>query len=176
MDTWLLETERLRIKEVDEEIAKRVSENINDGEDMTSFMKSIPESVLKEAIADSNQVLAFVKAIASAHMTKDVIRFGAWTHADELIAYVGLSNVSTEVSELQIMVMREHQGEGYATELLTALIPYLFKKYGFDRIVYRLRTNNIPSEKLINKLGGVIQKPNSRIEELTVKTYHIVRS
>jgi len=93
-----------------------------------------------------------------------------------LVAYVGLSNVTTEVSELQIMVMREHQGNGYATELLTALIPYLFKKYSFDRIVYRLRANNVPSEKLVKKLGGVIQKPNSVIEELTVKTYHIVRT
>ena len=59
------------------------------------------------------------------------------------------------------MVMREHQGDGYATELLTALIPYLFKKYSFDRIVYRLQANNVPSEKLVKKLGGVIQKPNS---------------
>ena len=142
---------------------------------MTAFMQSIPENVLQEAIADSDQVLAFVKAIATAHTTKDIVRFGAWTYEDDLIAYVGLSNVSTEVSELQIIVMREHQGEGYATELLTALIPYLFKKYSFDRIVYRLRANNIPSEKLINKLGGVIQKPNSMIEELTVKTYNIVR-
>ena len=172
---WLLETDRLQIREVDASIERQVSESVHDGDDMTDFLKAIPTEQMQDAIADSDDVLAFVKSLIASRMASDIIRYGAWDRVGELVAYIGVFDFSSGAPELQISVIQEHPGKGYATEFLMALVPYLFQQFDIDRVVYRLRANNVASEKIVLKLGGILQKPCSKVEELTVKTYHIVR-
>ena len=60
--------------------------------------------------------------------------------------------------------------------MLSNFLPWLFEHESIDYFVFRLRINNVASEKIAIRLGGEFQNPCSRIEELTVKTYYIYPS
>ena len=83
---------------------------------------------------------------------------------------------STGTPELQITVAESQRRCGYATEFLQCLLPWIFQNSDTEYIVYRLRKGNDPSEKIVQRLGGVLQEPKSKLEALTIATYHVYRN
>jgi len=55
--------------------------------------------------------------------------------------------------EVGYIVAREHQGRGYATEALTALIEYGFRELDMNRFEADINPANIASARLLERLG-----------------------
>lgn len=55
--------------------------------------------------------------------------------------------------EVGYIVAREHQGRGYATEALKAVIEYGFRELDLNRFEADINPNNIASARLLERLG-----------------------
>lgn len=169
----MIKSPRLTIGNIDESQAQQIAETVNDGNDMTAYLKTLPEDAVQNALQDRDGLLNFVQSFASSRNSSDMKRFGAWNQANELIAYVGIKSWSSKTPELQITVAQNYQRQGYGTEFLQTLLPWLFQNSDIRFFIYRLRKDNIPSEKIVHHLGGILQEPQSAFERLTLKTYRI---
>ncbi|MBR4074800.1 MAG: GNAT family N-acetyltransferase, partial [Firmicutes bacterium] len=90
----------------------------------------------------------------------------------ELIAYVSLA-CCEDLPEIQIEVLPEHQGRGFGYEMLERTIRMAFETLDVEKLKYVVLPSNLPSIALVEKLGGVLQKPKSYAEEMLLKTYVI---
>ena len=172
----MLETDRLIIHEISQADIQQFLALDSDGDEMTSYLNALPEDVVQDALQNTNAVLDFVRMLASLRDESDMKRYGAWNRAGDLIACVGLTSWSTGTPELQITVAESQRRCGYATEFLQCLLPWIFQNSDTEYIVYRLRKGNDPSEKIVQRLGGVLQEPKSKLEALTIATYHVYRN
>ena len=172
----VLETDRLIIHEISQADIQQFLALDSDGDEMTSYLNALPEDVVQDALQNTNAVLDFVRMLASLRDESDMKRYGAWNRAGDLIACVGLTSWSTGTPELQITVAESQRRCGYATEFLQCLLPWIFQNSDTEYIVYRLRKGNDPSEKIVQRLGGVLQEPKSKLEALTIATYHVYRN
>jgi len=169
----VLKSNRLVIQEIDEALALQVSETVDDRDDITEYLAALPEKAVQDSLLDMQSVLDFVQSLSSIRNSNDIKRYGAWNQAGELIAYVGLICWNTGTPELQITVAKAYQQLGYGKEFLHALLPWLFQRFDVKYFVYRVRNNNIPSEKIVQSLGGIRQEPKSALENLILQTYRI---
>ena len=55
-------------------------------------------------------------------------------------------------------LLPEYRGKGFATEAMTKLLDYGFRKLGINRVVAHINRDNIPSLKVIRKLGFHFQE------------------
>lgn len=74
------------------------------------------------------------------------------THIGEL-CFKGLSEEGT--AELGYGIAEEHQGCGYATEAVTAIIDWALKQYEVKRIIAETEESNIASQNVLDKAGFV---------------------
>lgn len=169
----MLRSGRLVIREIDEPLALQISETVSDEDDVATYLSSLPEQIVQDSLQDMQSVLNLVQSLSAARDSTDVRRYGAWTRDEVLIAYVALTNWSTGTPEVQITVAAPYQHLGYGREFLQALLPWLFQRFNVRHFVYRIRINNTPSEKIVLALGGIKQEPQSALEKLILKTYHI---
>ena len=56
-------------------------------------------------------------------------------------------------------VARAHAGQGYAHEAAVAAIDYAFDVLRWDNVIHIINPNNIPSQKLAQRLGSVNKGP-----------------
>ena len=68
--------------------------------------------------------------------------------------------------ELELGIAPKYRRQGYGRELLRRVIQEIFCTTGAERLVYRVRPDNIASIRLIGSLGGVLQEPDSVAEKL----------
>lgn len=61
-------------------------------------------------------------------------------------------------------VAREYAGQGYAYEAAAASLDYAFDVLGWDNVIHCIAPDNIPSQKLAQRLGSVNQGPTSMPE------------
>ena len=172
----VLETDRLIIHEISQADIQQFLALDSDGDEMTSYLNALPEDVVQDALQNTNAVLDFVRMLASLRDESDMKRYGAWNQAGDLVACVGLTSWSKGTPELKITVDESQRRCGYATEFLQCLLPWIFQNSDTEYIVYRLRKGNDPSEKIVQRLGGVLQEPKSKLEALTIETYHVYRN
>ena len=64
---------------------------------------------------------------------------------------------------------------GCGRELLRRVIQEVFRSTDAEKIVYRVRSNNTASIRLIESLGGVLQEPASVAESLLMRRYWVER-
>ena len=168
---WILETDRLHIREIDKSLAQRIMDSVFDDEEFDAYHDALPAAVIQDAMEDVDSVMAFITSLTSVLESNDRKQFGAWNQADELVACACVVDWSTATPILEVSVLKEYQRQGIASEFLAALTSWMSGNRNIDHFVYRLRIENLPSEKTILRLGGQLQKPKSKIEELNVKTY-----
>ena len=74
---------------------------------------------------------------------------------NELIGDIGVYFPATDASQVEMgcTLNQTHHGKGYATEALKATITYLFEVLGKRRIVASVDPRNLPSIRLIERLG-----------------------
>ncbi len=170
----LFETERLIVREVDEAVEHQFDDAANGALSDDPF-KDVPADAVEDVVKDVDALREYLERLAASRDSTDRMRFGAWNRDGALVAYSAGSAWSSGTPELQITVATEHQGKGYGTEFLSALIPWAFEHYDIRHFIYRHLINNDRSAHLAKKLGGVLQEPKSLIEGLTSRTYYIYR-
>ena len=69
--------------------------------------------------------------------------------------------------ELQVAFLPEYQGKGYAYETLSAFL----NDYDFQALIWRANPNNKASIRLINKLGGTLDKKATESVGGIIETY-----
>lgn len=84
--------------------------------------------------------------------------FGVWTilkkDSDEIIGRAGFSfREGFEGPELGYVIGRPWQGQGYATEVCSAILKYGFRELGFEEVHAFVRPENEASLGLCRKLG-----------------------
>ena len=74
---------------------------------------------------------------------------------EEWIGQAGISTRATaDFVELGWAIVPKHQGKGYATEAIRAVIDWCRKVHNWQKFYFCIEPENIPSVKLAEKLGG----------------------
>ncbi|WP_164669014.1 GNAT family N-acetyltransferase [Virgibacillus doumboii] len=84
--------------------------------------------------------------------------FGVWAVVNkstkEIMGHCGLRYIDdTENIEIIYLLDPKFWGMGYATEAGNAAIKFAFKSLKINKLTARVRTNNLKSKKVIDKLG-----------------------
>ena len=124
---------------------------------------TVPEEWPPEILADALPV--FLEWIVA---TPDQVGWFVWyaviespaTEPDILAASGGFKGPPQEGTiEIGYSVLPQFQGQGFATEMVRALIDWAFAQPGVLRIVAETTEDNTPSVRLLNRLGFVRTEP-----------------
>lgn len=94
--------------------------------------------------------------------------WGLWAlevkETGEFIGFTGLSVPSFEAHfmpavEIGWRLAKEAWGNGYATEAARASLAYGFESAGFDEIVSFTATTNVPSQRVMQRIGMIHDEP-----------------
>ena len=172
----LLHTKRLVVYRSERSVATDLENKVLP---MTAIPRALTDDALKRLLDESSpeEVVAQMKAtfdlIEQSLLCEDREYYAAYLPDGALVGVAGFSDTHGETPEAHITVDIPYQRQGYGKELLSELLPLYLEKPSCKHILYRLRTNNVPSEKLVLSLGGELQPPASIVEALIIKTYHI---
>lgn len=74
---------------------------------------------------------------------------------DEMIGDVVFHRLLEDPAQAEIgfTLAREHQGQGYAAEAVSALLEYLFTELNLHRVCANCDPRNLPSTRLMQRLG-----------------------
>jgi len=93
----------------------------------------------------------------ASHEAQDML---AGDVGDILIASVGFKGPPQDGTvEIGYSVLPQFQSQGYATEMVRALIDWAFVQPGVARIVAETAEDNVPSMRLLSRLGFARTKP-----------------
>jgi RimJ/RimL family protein N-acetyltransferase len=92
-----------------------------------------------------------------------------------VIGYIGFVNFNSITPEIQIELIPKFQNQGYGYASLSEFLDEIFNNPNIQYVIYRVAQSNIPSIRLVEKLGGVLQKTDNKVEEVLLKTYHIYK-
>ena len=141
----ITETERLIIREFDVSDAKKMWE-LNKDEDVIRFTGDPPF----DSIASAQDFLRNYSDYRSNG-------FGRWAVIEkstgEFIGWCGLKLNELEVVDLGYRFFKKDWGKGYATESSRGCLAYGFGELGIEEIIGRAATENVPSWKVLEKLG-----------------------
>ena len=107
-----------------------------------------------DEFATDADALRFIHWINS--RTDVCVNFYIWlAHTDQMIGRVYFHNKAELNGELEIGygISEPYRNQGYATEAAQAAIPFIFKKAGQDVISAIVKPENLPSRRVIEKLG-----------------------
>ena len=148
MGAQVLETERLRLREIDEADAAFILELLND----PGWVRFIGDRKLR-TVADAR---AYIEKVPRALYRK--LGFGLWRVAlkadDTPVGMCGLIKRDTlEHVDLGYALLERHRGKGYAQEAAAASRDYAFEVLGLERLVAVTTPDNASSGKLLERLG-----------------------
>lgn len=73
----------------------------------------------------------------------------------KIIGFISLNHVDDTSRNLGYCLHTQWQGKGYATEAARRMIRYAAEELGFDKLVTGTADENLPSVRLLDKLGFV---------------------
>lgn len=144
----ILETERLILIPIDEEHGPALHQFWSD-EAVTHYMDIDPF----ESIEQTTEMIAFlVKRMAEGSASRYTILI---KDSQEIIGTCGLNYLDYENSRTEIAydLGAAYWGKGYAFELMSAFVEWVFQTQDFHRLEAKIDPDNLPSLKLIEKLG-----------------------
>lgn len=111
---------------------------------------------------------------------KDGVSFYAITLKDtgELIGCGGIIMQDTDQGiepEIGYQVRRDQQGRGYATEMARGCMKYAFETLGHDHIISLIRPDNMPSRRVAEKNGLIVDREYVWREQLHL-VYRMTKS
>ena len=144
-----IETERLVITEFTPEMARDVHVNSLD-EDNRRF---VPDEVF-ETVEEAADTLSFLISQYGAPESPQV--FPVITKAGgENIGYVQLAPLENGEWEIGYHIAKKHTGKGYATEAVSAFLPFAAEKAGIDEILGVCLSENAASKHVLQKCGFI---------------------
>lgn len=123
------------------------------------------EKVMKYAWIDKYQsekdlLPCFIKLLAnnSTYINRQAFEFAVYLSSDD--SFIGFAcieihnkNTAGGCGELGYFLLPEFWGQGYATEIAKMLIDISFKDIKLHRVSARCNSNNLKSEKVMQKIG-----------------------
>jgi RimJ/RimL family protein N-acetyltransferase len=98
----------------------------------------------------------------------------------EFIGHAGVHAIKTPLPELGIWIKKTAQGSKYGREAVTLLVKWTFENLAVDCVSYPVDRKNVPSRKIPESLGGVIEREylwtNQSGRVLDLLDYRICRS
>lgn len=163
-------TPRLTIRRATREETARIAE-LNKADKSTAYLNGLSNEDREIIFQDPEAVNQILSRLAATLGDGDARSYGAWI-GSEMIGFVTLHNYTSPMPDLQIELAPAYQGKGYGYEFLSELINYLFHTE-FSCFHYAVFPNNSASIALVEKIGGVLQEPESEAERLLFRTYLI---
>ncbi|SOC15489.1 ribosomal-protein-alanine N-acetyltransferase [Ureibacillus xyleni] len=146
----VIETKRLILREVSIEDASSILTYLSDEEVMTYYGLEPFQS-----INDALDEIAWYQSILN---NKTGIRWGiTLKEQGVVIGSCGFHNYVSQHfrTEIGFELSKEQWGKGIATEAVAAIINYGFEQMNFQRIEALIEPPNLPSQKLVEKLGFI---------------------
>lgn len=82
------------------------------------------------------------------------LQLGVYLHDGQLIGDIGLHFLEDDAQmEIGYTLAPEHQGQGFATEAVKAVLDFIFVNLGKHRVTASVDPENISSIRLLEKLG-----------------------
>jgi [ribosomal protein S5]-alanine N-acetyltransferase len=150
-DTFpVLETKRLVLRKVTKEDANSILNYLSDEEVMKYYGL--------EPFTSINDALDEISWYQSIQNNKTGIRWGiTLKEQGVVIGSCGFHNIISQHSRTEIgfEMSKEQWGKGIAAEAVEAIISYGFEQMNFQRIEALIEPDNLPSQKLVEKLGFI---------------------
>ncbi|MCR8968231.1 GNAT family N-acetyltransferase [Streptococcus zalophi] len=166
--TFLINTDRLIIKALDESFFEEYKKEFND--DITKLQW--PESF--DSLDSAKEILnQFISDMNEEKMYELVLL----DRSGEFVGSVEVFDIKTKTPVLGIWIKKSKQGLGYAYEALRALIDYLNNLEKYDYYIYDVDVRNISSIRLVEKFNfekkkyEEVETPSKK--KLYLQTYFI---
>ncbi len=143
-----LRTNRLLLRPICQEDAKAMFKYRSDAE-TNQYQGWIPET--EEDVIDFIGRTSIKENIPETWFQLVIVQ----KTSDELIGDIGIHFLGEENLQVEIgyTVAKHWQGKGFATEAVSAVLHYLFERLKKYRVTASLDPDNIPSIKLLERLG-----------------------
>lgn len=148
MNTQIVETERLLLVPIDETHSSTLHRFWSD-EAVTRYMNIEPF----ETVEQTTEMIAFlVKRMAEGSASRYSILL---KDSQVVIGTCGLNYLDYENSRTEVAydLGSAYWGKGYGFELMTAFVEWVFQSQDFHRVEAKIDPDNLPSIKLIERLG-----------------------
>lgn len=145
----MLNTERLLIKEV----------SLNDADSLFKVWSNdaVTQYMNIESMTDVSHAENMINFFIAADQNNEASRMGIFLKGDEkaAIGSCGFNYIDFENDRVEIgyELHSDYWRKGYMKEALTALIDYAFETFKINRIEAKVDVKNIPSQKLLEKIG-----------------------
>lgn len=152
-EPWeILETDRCLVRETTTEDVDLFYELYKD-EEITRYMEPLFE--------DREEEIEYTKSYIK--NVYEFYGFGMWTVVEKATGKViGRAGVSYregfEHPELGFMIGNDFQRQGYAYEVCSAIVDYMYENYDMEEILIFIEPQNTPSINLAKKLGATLYK------------------
>lgn len=145
----MFETERLIVRKLRDEDARKLYENHLDDE----VKKWFPNECYADAEEALDAIRFFADCINKGHLP--FVLAAELKETNELIGDTGISEVKGKPDETEIgyCIGRKYRGRGYATELLNAVSGFIASRFGIRVIYGRVVHGNAASAKVLEKNG-----------------------
>lgn len=151
MDTFPeIETKRLILRKMTNDDANSILKYLSDQEVMKYYGLE-PFKTVDEALSE----ISWYQSIQN---NKTGMRWGITVKGEgEVIGSCGFHNTVSQHyrTEIGFELSKEHWGQGIASEAIEAIIKYGFEHLKLQRIEALIEPPNMPSQKLVEKLGFV---------------------
>ena len=144
-----IESERLKLIPTSEEYAQEIFKEFSD--DLTVFMYPKPAKKIGETLSFINLSR---KSMQKGEQLQVVILNKL---TNEFIGHGGISKLNTDTPELGIWIKKSVHGHKFGREAVKALKEWIDKNKSYKYIIYPVDKRNIPSRKIAESLGGVIE-------------------
>jgi len=145
----VIETERLKLVPTSEEFLEDIFKEFT--EEITTYM--YPKSAKK-----INETLDFIK------LSREKMQLGEQLqvvildkNTGEFLGHAGISKLNTDTPEPGIWIKKGAHGKKYGREAVKALVDWIKENCKYKYIMYPVDKNNIPSRKIPESLGGIIE-------------------
>ena len=155
----IIETERLYLREMVENDYDDLCEILQDKDVMYSWEHAFSEEETREWL--EKQLKRYKE-----------YGFGLWALIEKkteiFVGQCGLmiqNDIGKEYIEISYLLKQKYWQKGFATEAANACKDYAFKKLNVEKVYSTIRVNNIPSQKVSERIG-------MKIEKVFIKYYH----
>ncbi|MCX6825629.1 MAG: GNAT family N-acetyltransferase [candidate division SR1 bacterium] len=160
LNTTTIETERLLLVPITMDYAEEIFKEFTP--ELTTYM--LPKS--PEKISETEDFIKGSMKKREQGRSYEIVVLDKMTK--EFLGCGGISALDTEAPELGIWIKKSAFGKKLGREAVAGLVDRAQEKLKFKYLYYPVDKDNIPSRKVAESLGGVVQLDNNGQEVITI--------
>ncbi len=158
---YIFETEHLQIRKFNIEDAKSLYENHLEEE----VKKWLPNESYADIEETQDAINFYIDCVDNRHLP--YVLAVELKGTGELIGDTGVNEVEGKANEVEIGygICKKHSGNGYATELISAMTEYIVSTFGIHVLYGRVMQGNNASVRVLEKNGYIFVKEEFGAED-----------